>query len=378
MAYADLQSDDDREDDGAPYDTVSDRVGTPDFAAPQSSISDAVKSSIAQKAAPPPAAPSPSLDSLLKDPLMSVYNQDQAKLDQSRQAKIRGDLIANIGQSFSQASLGAGAPKPTNLYENIDKQNQEVQKYGEDDAERRQKVIQSIEQRKSREGVASENRLGRQALAQNSLASKDANQDNMINRTMGQVVSRINQDPIIKPSEMNLASLQKSQSILNNTNVPLTPQSLSDAEQDAASALQLRSMGATEGKIKRTEIETIGRKIAEFKQKWGNNPAIDLRKEQPELVEQIKKLNQSLIDDYHTTISSRKNAVLDELQAVYGDNPKYQDRISKLRKTFNASTPAPEPVKSGGSSTPMAGDVEDGHRFKGGNPADPNNWEMVK
>jgi hypothetical protein len=37
--------------------------------------------------------------------------------------------------------------------------------------------------------------------------------------------------------------------------------------------------------------------------------------------------------------------------------------------------PAGTPVQGGG---PRIGDIEDGHRFKGGNPADPNSWEKVQ
>ena len=32
---------------------------------------------------------------------------------------------------------------------------------------------------------------------------------------------------------------------------------------------------------------------------------------------------------------------------------------------------------SGGQAGPAAGAIEDGYRFKGGNPADPNNWERM-
>jgi hypothetical protein len=41
-----------------------------------------------------------------------------------------------------------------------------------------------------------------------------------------------------------------------------------------------------------------------------------------------------------------------------------------------------EKAEAGGSGGPAAlpkvGEIQDGHRFKGGNPADPNAWEKVR
>lgn len=151
-------------------------------------------------------------------------------------------------------------------------------------------------------------------------------------RLSGQLVNRIQMDPIIKPSLQNMASLQKSKAIIENKNVPMTPQLLSDAEQDISQALTLRGMGATEGKIKRTEIMTIGRKLAEARQKYLNEPGIDLRKEEPELVNTIYNMNRALLSDYDTTIKQRKNDLAKEYEAGYGDNPLLSKTIDQYKQ----------------------------------------------
>ena len=47
-----------------------------------------------------------------------------------------------------------------------------------------------------------------------------------------------------------------------------------------------------------------------------------------------------------------------------------------IEERFGVGVPGLRPTKSSGG--PTVGAVEDGYRFKGGNPADPNNWEKVQ
>ena len=54
----------------------------------------------------------------------------------------------------------------------------------------------------------------------------------------------------------------------------------------------------------------------------------------------------------------------------------YLDAYSKDQGYKTPKVPKPVPATTG--SSPKVGTIEDGHRFKGGDPADRNNWEKVK
>lgn len=160
-------------------------------------------------------------------------------------------------------------------------------------------------------------------------AGQDKTMGRQDQRLAGQLVTKIHSDSVIKPSEQNMASLDKSQKILDNKSVPLSPQLLADAEQDIASALTIRGMGGTEGKIKRSELVTLSRQLAVAKQKYLNQPDIDLRKEDPALVEQIRKTNKALHDDYKTTIKERKQEIAKEFQPMAENSPRIQKTIDQ-------------------------------------------------
>lgn len=59
-----------------------------------------------------------------------------------------------------------------------------------------------------------------------------------------------------------------------------------------------------------------------------------------------------------------------KLNAVYPDGQNF----GRERSLFGVQTPE-APAAPGG---PQPGQVENGYRFKGGNPADPSAWEKVQ
>lgn len=146
----------------------------------------AVKNHIQQKmAAKAAAVPVPSSDEekdapvdkndYTQDPLMQQYLAKEKDLQNFRQAQLGANGIANFGQAAAQAAQGANAPVQDNaLFKNIQEQGKEMLKSNEEDVDRRQKVINAIEQRKSREGIASDNRASRESTARSNLSARQA------------------------------------------------------------------------------------------------------------------------------------------------------------------------------------------------------------
>lgn len=122
--------------------------------------SEAIKQAILSRKAP---AQSPS--NLAADPLMKNFMDDKQAMGDLREAKRGADLISNLGQSFSQMAQGSNTPKSNqSLFDNLASQNQGMMKSAEGDLERKQKVIQAIEQRKSREAVSNNTAQYRQQM----------------------------------------------------------------------------------------------------------------------------------------------------------------------------------------------------------------------
>jgi hypothetical protein len=179
---------------------------SPNGSAP--SQSDLVKNAILSRQAS-------SKGDVLDDPLMQSYNSERADTDRLAQAKRQADFIGNMGLAASQIAQGTNDPRPNNaLYENIASQNAEMMSGKEKDLDRKQRVIQAIEQRKSREGIAADSLANRQLMSKQhsqdlALRSKDkldAKQEAQVNKWATQMKDDL--DPN-KARGGNLASNQK-------------------------------------------------------------------------------------------------------------------------------------------------------------------------
>lgn len=201
-----------------------------------------------------------------------------------------------------------------------------------------------------------------------------------------QAVKSIEQHPAM--SQMNKQSIAIDRGIhtIDQKGI-LTPETFAEIERDYGNAI---SGGGVFGEfaLQRIEAPGVGRTLARLKEKYGNRP-IDLRQESPKVVEQLREQLMRLRDSY----GGAQAQLFDRLSSglTYANTPEAQKALEQRRAFYeqNAKRAAipienPNPIASKKKAAPQApsgptpGMVEDGHRFIGGDPSDPKNWEEVK
>lgn len=189
-------------------------------------------------------------------------------------------------------------------------------------------------------------------------------------------------DPIIKLSKTNLNSLTRSQSILDNPNKPVLTKDLNLAYNDYINAVAAGG-AATEGKIQRELPESFDTNWNDLKAKAGKFD--DLRQDPTgaQLISMLKENISTVRGDLSKAVEEQAARRFDDYTA--NTNPKVQDTVKKKLKTYAPNVYAQKfggsPDQGGSNAAtggPKVGAIEEGHKFKGGNPADPNNWELVK
>jgi hypothetical protein len=382
MGIYDSLLDEDRDDEdeleqALPYDTIGSSRGplepvmpirVPKQGNPEAPLqqANAVKDTIAQRMAPKPQAQllqnaSPQMPQEASDNSMD----DRDALFSALQSnKAQGDLVSNLGAAFSDLAQGVNAPKdPSHFYNQINSQNKENFEGGLKHLLQRDKVSQAIAARNQKAGLLKTTYEQKAQHATQEQANKDrdyalrekhaqtmegiakdrnsmmksgsgplsAAQDARTVTILNGINHQVLNDPVVKTATLNLESLNKGMNLLNNPDSKITPQILSDAEQDLANSLAFKNNSGTEGKLKRTETETLNRTLAKLKQKYLNKPDIDMRVEDPQLVEQVKNTINLLANDYSDTLKKRINGLYDISGAALGENPRFKNQHSNAR-----------------------------------------------
>lgn len=375
-------------------DSIDDLSDEADLSAPPPPINP-VKQAIAKRMAPPP--PSSAPGDYSKDPLMQQFENQQKDLDQYRQAKLHSDSMTNFGQAAAQAAQGSNTPTAdTALYGNMQKQGSDLLKSNEEDLDRRQKVIGAIEARKTRENNSANTAAYRQGmigLQKDRLASAGeardaaakAKQDRLDSTNIGRANS-LYQNPNISKETTKLNAARGVQTLVDS----IRGGELTDSKNirnQLTNMIATIELGSPGGVSDRHEmgIDTLYTRAKDALGSLTSSPTSTIP---AKFLDQLESESHALGDRAAKNYANLTNGILSGAD-LSGGNPdvdpgQIHKLVSQRRSKFlseNGYDPDTGARKMTAqqekASGPKPGDIEEGHRFKGGNPADPKNWENV-
>lgn len=194
-------------------------------------------------------------------------------------------------------------------------------------------------------------------------------------RAAAQAVKDIDNHPLMVESNRQLGILQRDRATAQEGKI--TSQMLREMSNGIAQALAGgKSVGLESGNIQ--DMSTAQTKLAQWESYLSNNPHEAASSQvRAQIIDTLNRL-EAAYGKYQANMAQKLS-----VGRTYNNNPQAQAAIKaavgKYSYTPNAPVLAPkskpQPQSSGG---PKVGDVEDGHKFLGGNPADPKSWAEVK
>lgn len=378
--------------DTEPYDSISDRMAIPDFASQSvaeaspemgTDVGSKVRSAIQNKMmtgqqgmAPPPSSSMPS-----NDPLVQAFQKDQESLQGYADAKRRSDLVGNLGQSFSQFAQGSRAPTGNpGLYQNIAGQNADLFKSQVNNLGKREQIANAISARQSREGIAKDNRLARQEMTK---VLKNDREDSKRESQINKWTTALKEDlDANKARGGNLGNNQKRvdnaervQALLDQVNNNPDPRQMEELAISAQALLSSSGSPAAE-QVKALIPKTAQGDINKFKEWLTNNPTGTGQQEF------VKRMAETVSREKDIALAQVQKAQRQRLSAYGKFKEADPDTYNQIIGSYGLSENAPKGMSAmeegkAMAGGPKSGDMEEGYRFKGGDPSDPNSWEKV-
>lgn len=370
-----------------PEDQISPRVAIPDFSSSQRTSQpltsspggapgqgvpprNAVRQAINQRVSS--RSPSYTRQDLMNDPLADLYNEDQDRLQSLRKAAIGSNAISNIGEGFSQLSRGVAPPQDSKVPLLMNQQNQGLLEGLTSDVGRREKIMNAIEQRKSRESIYG-SRANNQAEA--SKVKQGLTQDKQMRDRADRLNKLLTEELASGRSVLGIAAKNR-QRIDDIEGFLQGKKDLSEVDNrelyeiarglDSVVSQGSPTISGTEHLIPDTLRKRIASKLEFVKnQRQGahaesflKNMLGNIENQKMKAQHQIRTAKEKSLASYRDLEQSSPD-VWANIMSAHGLN---------------------EPEGSTGnnpSKGPALGAIEDGYRFKGGDPTDETSWEKV-
>lgn len=194
-----------------------------------------------------------------------------------------------------------------------------------------EKLLQARENAEMRKAIAEENTKNRQASREDMKEYREKNLQLRESNLGNRAVNDIKNDKTVQRTDQRLQSLNKAEEIINSKQ-PLTPQLLSDVEQDMLGAITGSATPAT-AKLNKIEFKALQRDAAIVLQRLKSGP-IDLRTAAPEVVNAVRNSVSLLKKAYENDRAEHINRLVEQKLPLYEGS---QDRIADVLKKVASS-----------------------------------------
>lgn len=256
------------------------------------------------------------------DPLMQDYKKGENSVKDFLKAKLGADRISNFGQAAAQAARGAANPIENEaLYNNIQHQNSELLKANSSEQERRQKVIEAIEGRKSREAIAqnaAEYKKAALGLSQRRLDDASKSKDDRLSSMNTGRANTLLNNPGINKEQTKLNAARSVQSLIDGIKSGEITDSKNIRNQ-LTNMIATIELGSPGGVSDRHEmgINTLYSKLKDAESMLSSSPTSTIP---PEFLNQLQTEANALGDRAAKNYVAMKNSILSGAD-LSGGNP---------------------------------------------------------